>query len=907
MAKRLRVPTSLSSVGGFLRIAWPWLRTSGTSNAVSAATVSPTASDSVVSAPRVASQLRALGAIAMVSCQLVLVLLVINQFQLENRTFFNVMLLGTVGFVVHALLPMQYRLPFFTLLSLASIMVALGPVDGTALVVLGLVLIGICHLPVRLAVRVGLLLGVGTLFAVWRMELLPAPWSVAIWPLLASMFMFRLALYLYTLQHDKNRPTPAQTLGYFFMLPNVCFPLYPVIDYSTFIRTYHDRDVDKIYQTGMRWIVRGLLHLILYRFVYLYLAGDPAELVTLGDLVRFLLGTFLLYLRVSGQFHLCVGILYLFGFRLPETHHLYYLAESFTDFWRRINIYWKDFMMKLVYYPSYFQLRRWGDNMALVVATIVVFLGTWLLHSYQWFWLRGGFPLAPQDALFWGMLGALVVFGSLREMKRPRKRRLGRGPAWSASLALRRLGTFTAICVLWSLWSADSIAAWLTMWRVAGNVTLNDLWLLAGLVLGGLLVAGRAWSARETDDNVTGVFYRQPALHSTALLLGMVVAGNTPLYERHSPQLADTVASLQRSTLNTRDAALQHRGYYEKLDNESRMSAELWNTQARQPANWANNEAYRARDDFMLGDLRPDAHVVFKGQPLTTNRWGMRDRDRLLAKPEGTYRIALVGPSHAMGAGVADGETFARFLEERLNRSATPETHIRYEVLNFAVPDYSLLQQLAILEERVVMFRPDAVFTTNHRGINRSAIEHLTQVIVSGVTIPYPDLDARIRRLGVNTPANGGFPVPFENVRALLGAVGIKTRMLESEAASRLRPAVDSLVRWTLERMATVTRQHGAVPVFVALDNVVEPSASEVRALRDADAAGFLVFNLFDLWQNREKSALRVAEWDNHPNAAGHQLIADRLFELMRQHRSELRLGTTVPQLASEQAVSSKQ
>jgi hypothetical protein len=110
-----------------------------------------------------------------------------------------------------------------------------------------------------------------------------------------------------------------------------------------------------------------------------------------------------------------------------------------------------------------------------------------------------------------------------------------------------------------------------------------------------------------------------------------------------------------------------------------------------------------------------------------------------------------------------------------------------------------------------------------------------------------------------------------------------------------------------LERMATVTRQHGAVPVFVALDNVVEPSASEVRALRDADAAGFLVFNLFDLWQNREKSALRVAEWDNHPNAAGHQLIADRLFELMRQHRSELRLGTTVPQLASEQAVSSKQ
>ena len=721
MTKRFRIPTRVFSVGGFLRIAWPWLRTSDSAAAVSATTVSPTATDAVeVSAPGVASQVRALGTIALISCQLVLVLLVINQFQLENRTFFNVMLLGTVGFVVHALLPLQYRLTFFTLLSLASIMVALGPVDGASLVVLGLVLIGICHLPVRLAFRVGLLFGVGTLFAVWRMELFPAPWSVAIWPLLASMFMFRLALYLYTLQHDQKRPTLAQTLAYFFMLPNVCFPLYPVIDYATFIRTYYDRDVDRIYQTGMRWIVRGLIHLILYRFVYVHLSGDPTELETLGDLVQFLLATFLLYLRISGQFHLCIGMLCLFGFRLPETHHLYYLAESFTDFWRRINIYWKDFMMKLVYYPSYFQLRRWGDKTALVVATIVVFLGTWLLHSYQWFWLRGGFPLQPQDALFWGILGALVVFGSLREMKRPRKRRLGRGPVWSASLALRTFGTFTAICILWSLWSADSIVDWVMMWTAAGNVTAKDLWLLGGLVLGGLLVAGHPWAARETDDNPAGPFYRQPAVRSTALLLGILVAGNTFLYAPYSPQLATTVASLQHSTLNVRDAALQHRGYYEKLDNESRMSAQLWGIQAKKPVNWLHNEAYRVRDDFLRLDLRPNAEVVFMGRPLTTNRWGMRDRDREPAKPEGTYRIAVLGPSYVYGAGVADNETFTHFLEERLNRSAARETNRRYEVLNFGLPDYSLLRQLAILEQRAVMFQPDAVVITDVQGKQRT-------------------------------------------------------------------------------------------------------------------------------------------------------------------------------------------
>lgn len=900
MAKRFQIPAHVSRVVGFFRIAWPWSGMSSTTATAPASKASLAASDTAeVSAPGTAGQVRDLGTIAVVSIQLVLVLLVIHLFQLESRTFFHVMVLGTVGFVIHALLPLQYRLSFFTLLSLLAIPVALGLIDGIFLVVLGLLLIGVCHLPVRMAARVFLLLAIGALFAVWRMDLLPAPWSMAIWPILGAMFMFRLALYLYTLKHEEKRPTLAQTLAYFFMLPNVCFPLYPVIDYSTFIRTYYDRDAGRIYETGMRWIVRGLLHLLLYRFVYLHLAGDPIGLLTLGDLVQFLLATFLLYLRISGQFHLIAGVLHLYGFRLPETNHLYYLASSFTDFWRRINIYWKDFMMKLVYYPSYFRLRSWGGNAPLVAATVIVFLSTWLLHSYQWFWLRGGFRLEPQDALFWGVLGALVVVGSLREMKSPRKPRLGRGPAWSASLALRRLATFTAICILWSLWSADTVGSWLLMWMVAGNVAPGDLWLLAGLVLGGLLVAGRTWSVRETDDNTTRSFYRQPALQSTALLLGILVLGNPDLYARHSPQLATTVASLQRSTLNARDAALHHKGYYEKLDNNSRMSMQLWTKQAQKPAHWVglpDTDAYRRRDDFLRGDLRPGAKIVFEDQPLSVNHQGMRDRDYPLAKPAGTYRIALLGPSHVMGSGVADGETFADFLEERLNRGDLGDNR-HYEVLNFGVAGYSLLQQLALLEERAVTFQPDAVFITDSPGLKPPVVAHLLDVVSSRVAIPYPGLDALVRRTGVTALADPGFPVPFENVRALLGALGMETRMPWVEAVRRLPLSADSLVQWTLERIAAVTRGHGAVPVFVALDVVVDPPVKEVRALQDAEAAGFLVFNLFDLWQNRDKRALIIAEWDEHPNAAGSRLIAERLFELMQQHRSELRLDAAAPQL----------
>jgi dTDP-4-amino-4,6-dideoxygalactose transaminase len=75
-------------------------------------------------------------------------------------------------------------------------------------------------------------------------------------------------------------------------------------------------------------------------------------------------------------------LLHMFSFNLPETHHLYLLASSFTDFWRRINIYWKDFVMKLFFYPTHFALRKVGPIRAMSVATVVTFIATWLAVSY---------------------------------------------------------------------------------------------------------------------------------------------------------------------------------------------------------------------------------------------------------------------------------------------------------------------------------------------------------------------------------------------------------------------------------------------------------------------------------------------------------------------------------------------
>jgi hypothetical protein len=44
----------------------------------------------------------------------------------------------------------------------------------------------------------------------------------------------------------------------------------------------------------------------------------------------------------------------------------------------------------------------------MAMATLVAFAATWLLHSYQRFWIRGEFPIVWSDLVFWlGLVGRL--------------------------------------------------------------------------------------------------------------------------------------------------------------------------------------------------------------------------------------------------------------------------------------------------------------------------------------------------------------------------------------------------------------------------------------------------------------------------------------------------------------------
>ena len=814
----------------------------------------------------------------LVLAQLVGLALVVRAFALESPAFGRVFMLAVAGYGIQLLLPAGLRLPLFAALSAIGAGVVFGATQAAWLIAIGFGLIGLAHLPVPFAARIVAILAAGVTLTLFRAEVWASPWSSIIWPIFGAMFMFRLIVYLYDL---RNRAAPMgfwRAACYFFMLPTVCFPLFPVVDYKTMWRTWvAPKDALRVHQTGADWILRGLVQLLLYRLVYHSLSVDAAAVENASQAMLYLVRPYLLYLKISGSFHLVIGIMHLYGFDLPRTSHNYFLASSFTDYWRRINIYWKDFLQKIFFNPVYFRLnRRMGATASLVMATLIAFFVTWALHSYQWFWIRKAFPVVWQDIVFWSVMGLAVLGNMLIEARRGRRRRLTR-PERSArtelGLALRTVGTFTVICLSWAVWSTRSFAELRHVMSKLLRVGPVDLaWIgagVAGLGLAAVMYERREQRALQRTGAPSGALRLGPLRVSWAAvrvgtagaaLLALVYAS---LVFYYPPAIADVVDRLKNPLrLNRGDAALMDRGYYEQLTDVSRFNPELAQVYAQKPADWDRCWAFHSTDSFPTFEVLPSRRVAYMGAMMSTNRWAMRDRDYERERPAGTYRIALLGDSQAMGGGTEDRLTFENVAEDRLN-AAGDAPQRRYEILNFSVAGYGPAARLWLLERSVWAFAPDAVIVT---GVDD--LTWITREVAGG--------------------AAGRYAQPFPAMAAAARAAGIDAKTPYEVAMARITPHREQVLRAIYERFARGCRDHGARPIaaFIPQPRVEAPEAMVGirRQIEIAREAGFDTIDLLDTFAGvSDLAPLWVAPWDRHPNARGHAMLAERLYQALRR------------------------
>jgi hypothetical protein len=395
----------------------------------------------------------------------------------QERGLSVILAVAAAALPVHYLLPYRWKRPFFAAVSALGLGLVFGWETAAAVLPVAAVLIALAVAPIRWGWKAGAMAAVASGLALARAgyfgpgltlglgRTLPS----AMWPVLGTMFMFRMIIYLYELKHARKPESVVDTAAYFCLLPNFCFLHFPVVDYRTFLRGYFAADIHAIQRRGLRMMLLGLVQLLGYRFLNHRVRIGPDEVEGLATLARYLGANYLLYLHVAGQFHLACGVLHLFGHQLPETHHNFLLASSFTDYWRRINIYWKDFMVRVFFNPVVFRLKKRPQAVALAAATAVVFLTTWALHAYQSFWLSGRWNFSVPDALFWGVLGLLVMVNVQLDARRKKKPAAPEG-AWAtaragAIRAAKTAGTLATISLLWSLWTSQGVGPWLEMLR----------------------------------------------------------------------------------------------------------------------------------------------------------------------------------------------------------------------------------------------------------------------------------------------------------------------------------------------------------------------------------------------------------------------------------------------------------
>lgn len=164
---------------------------------------------------------------------------------------------------------------------------------------------------------------------------------------------------------------------------------------------------------------------------------------TSGDLfLTMLFYTFEIYFDFSGYIDMATGVSKMLNIDLPINFDSPYKATSIRDFWKRWHISLTKFFTKYIYFPLGGSRK---GNIRTYVNIMIVFLVSGLWHG------------ANFTFLLWG-----AVHGLLQIVERMFEKTFGK-----LTEAVRWMGTFACVNLLWLLFRAESIAQW---WKMLGQM-----------------------------------------------------------------------------------------------------------------------------------------------------------------------------------------------------------------------------------------------------------------------------------------------------------------------------------------------------------------------------------------------------------------------------------------------------
>lgn len=258
-------------------------------------------------------------------------------------------------------------------------------------------------------------------------------------------------------------------------------------------------------------------------------------------------------------------------------------------------------------------------------------------------------------------------------------------------------------------------------------------------------------------------------------------------------------------------------------------------------------------------ELEPNRAGFFKLARFRTNSQGLRDREYLLEKPKDTIRVAVMGSSFTLPAGVAIEDAFHSLLEERLSERFAPT---RVEFINFAVGALHPRQVLALLELRALAYDPD--------------------LILFGVTrLSTPLLTAPGAARSAST-ARGPRPSTHPFWHSFLYKL-VESRIRGAEVErEELAPRESDGEPSILDALADISRTRRIPIVIVRLEFDAESDPATARQIAvQTRSRGMYFLDTRERFRGIRPRDLWIYELDPHPNRVAHAIFADVIGEFL--------------------------
>jgi hypothetical protein len=379
----------------------------------------------------------------------------------------------------------------------------------------------------------------------------------------------------------------------------------------------------------------------------------------------------------------------------------------------------------------------------------------------------------------------------------------------------------------------------------------------------------RGWTLGIGSTNVP---FRRSALLTLGGALALLLAGTPRVQHALGPTWGKVVRSLQRERLNTRDAAVEDRAYYEAImtADQALSPLQIWRAPpGEDQVPIRSSGAVRPAAHGLIYELIPSMTSHNRGVSFKVDSLGLRDDEYARVAPPGTYRVVMLGGSVIMGSGVEHEEGFEDIVEDSLNKAKPSARFSNYEILNLAVGGYGLTQYVASAIYKGIELHPNMMILASLADETTITLDLVSGLVLTKSPLP-PGLDSVVKAAGI-TP---------------------KSRNIEIHRKLRARGVSRAIRRWAYGAIADACRKNGIIPVWAFLPSVkTEQTGAEFPIMaKDARDAGMVVLDLRPAYDGVNRDTLQFTREDGHPNVSGHKLLAKTLYAALMAHAAEVGL-----------------